>query len=164
MLLQLSRKGSVVADQEGSLEILVHDAAREAEAHHLHVHCSVEDMGSRVRVQGDVKGRAESHCHRCLGAFERSIETSFSVLLQRGGMAESEEVIVLPENAETYDLTSVVQEAVILEEPIVLLCRDDCKGLCPQCGQDLNVGTCDCKPPADRRWEALRPLLEPEEP
>jgi uncharacterized protein len=164
MLLQLSRTGMVIPDQEGSLDLVVHDAAREAESHRLHVRCQVEDMGSRVRVQGEVRGRAQSHCHRCLSAFERKIEASFTVLLQRGGTAESDEVIVLPEHAETYDLTPVVQEAVILEEPIVLLCRDDCKGLCPQCGQDWNVGACDCEPPTDPRWEALRPLLGPKEP
>jgi len=164
MLLQLGRSGAAAANQEGSLEIVVHDAAHEEEVHRLHVRCQVEDMGMRVRVQGAVTGRAQSHCHRCLGEFERSIETRFSILLQRGGTAESEEIIVVPENAETYDLTPFVHEAVILEEPIVLLCRDECKGLCAQCGQDLNAGSCACEPPGDRRWEALRELLEPREP
>jgi uncharacterized protein len=164
MLLHLGRAGHAAAHQEGTLEIVVCDAASVEETHRLHVECRLEDMGPRLRVQGEVQGQAQSHCHRCLGAFERPVETSFSVLLQRGGTAEAEEVVLLPENTETYDLTPVVREAVILEEPIVLVCRDDCKGLCAQCGQNLNVGSCDCSPPEDPRWEALRKLVEPQEP
>lgn len=164
MLLHLGRTGLAAADQEGSLEIVVCDAASVEETHRLHVQCRLEDMGARLRVQGDVSGRAQSHCHRCLGAFDRAVQTSFSVLLQRGGTAEAEEVVVLPEGSETYDLAPIVRETLILEEPIVLLCRDDCKGLCAQCGQNLNEGDCDCAPPEDPRWDALRNLVEPREP
>jgi uncharacterized protein len=42
--------------------------------------------------------------------------------------------------------------------PLQPLCRPECKGLCPQCGQDWNSGTCDCVPEQDQRWEALREL------
>jgi len=53
-----------------------------------------------------------------------------------------------------------VEEQLQLELPMKALCREDCKGLCPQCGADRNTAPCDCAPPAESRWQPLRSLLE----
>lgn len=59
---------------------------------------------------------------------------------------------------EQVDLTPLFRDQVILAVPFAPLCREDCKGLCPQCGADRNRETCDCKPPVDPRWAALQNL------
>lgn len=53
------------------------------------------------------------------------------------------------------DLRPMVRDAVVLELPLAPLCRADCRGLCPQCGADLNEETCQCEPPRDPRWANL---------
>ena len=50
-------------------------------------------------------------------------------------------------------------ELLELEFPRKILCREDCRGLCPHCGHDLNLGPCDCKPEIDPRWEPLQAIL-----
>ncbi len=57
-------------------------------------------------------------------------------------------------------LDDLVRQEVILAVPFRPQCRADCRGLCPQCGQDLNVGTCACALPPDPRWAALREYLK----
>jgi uncharacterized protein len=59
---------------------------------------------------------------------------------------------------EEVDLTPLFRDQVILAVPFAPLCKEDCKGLCAQCGADRNHETCDCKPPVDPRWAALQNL------
>ncbi len=54
----------------------------------------------------------------------------------------------------------LIEEQLQLELPMKELCRDDCKGLCPQCGSDRNAAPCDCAPPPDERWKSLKTILE----
>ncbi|MBU0679579.1 MAG: DUF177 domain-containing protein [Verrucomicrobia bacterium] len=57
------------------------------------------------------------------------------------------------------DLTEDIREAVLLKVPNFPLCSSQCKGVCLQCGQDLNAGTCACEPPHwENRWGALDQL------
>ena len=58
------------------------------------------------------------------------------------------------------DLTEAIRQRVLLELPIATLCREDCAGLCSQCGHDLNLGPCDCKPEVDTRFSVLEKLLQ----
>ena len=164
MILRVGRTGGGMALQEADVVVGVRDAAGEEEEQRLHVRCTLEGAGERVRVTGEIRGVAQSHCHRCLADFERPIEARFTVLLQRGGESDADDVLVITESADEVDVGDFVREAVILEEPIRVLCRADCRGLCPQCGQDLNVASCDCVPPPDPRWDALKRLAQEREP
>ena len=58
------------------------------------------------------------------------------------------------------DLTEAVRQTVLIALPMVTICQEDCKGLCSQCGKDLNQGPCDCQPETDVRWIALEQLLQ----
>lgn len=60
------------------------------------------------------------------------------------------------------DLEPLARDAVLLELPLAPLCADDCLGLCPTCGTDMNVGTCECEAPADPRWSGLDALRDGE--
>jgi uncharacterized protein len=57
-----------------------------------------------------------------------------------------------------------VIEQVELQVPIRLLCREECRGLCPQCGADWNTEQCSCPPPIDPRWESLTGLRATDSP
>jgi len=56
---------------------------------------------------------------------------------------------------DAIDLGPLVRDAIVLELPMAPLCREDCAGLCPQCGADRNEGECGCVAPADPRWANL---------
>lgn len=63
-------------------------------------------------------------------------------------------------DGEEIDLTPLFRDQIVLAVPFAPLCSEDCKGLCPQCGADRNLETCDCKPPVDPRWAALQQHLK----
>ena len=58
----------------------------------------------------------------------------------------------------TVPFDPLIEEQVLLEIPMRALCREDCLGLCPMCGTDRNITPCDCAPPTDDRWSALKAL------
>lgn len=58
------------------------------------------------------------------------------------------------------DLHEMVRQEVELELPVRIICKQDCKGLCPECGEDLNEGICECNVNQDPRWSALNKLKD----
>jgi uncharacterized protein len=118
-----------------------------------------------VQVRGRFSLGVTGECSRCLGPVELDLVVPVDVtLFPRGeeppaasegeltpddmGVSNYEEGIV--------DLASVVHDEVFLELPMTPLCKDDCAGLCPKCGQNLNEARCKCQPEVDPRWHALR--------
>src|SRR5256886_5465599 len=61
----------------------------------------------------------------------------------------------LARDATQIDLRPAVREELLLAAPQWVVCREDCRGLCPRCGKDLNAGPCGCPPAGDPRWQAL---------
>jgi len=61
----------------------------------------------------------------------------------------------LARDATQIDLRPAVREELLLAVPQWVVCREDCRGLCPRCGKDLNAGPCGCPPAGDPRWQAL---------
>jgi uncharacterized protein len=75
------------------------------------------------------------------------------------GLEDDPDVFLLDERKGELDLRPALREQWLLHVPGYALCRDDCKGLCPSCGAELNLGPCDCaSSAADPRWESLRNL------
>ena len=146
----------------GAMHFVVRDAAELDEPYDVQVACDVDSLGKRVHVRGDIAGTATSICHRCLRTFERGLQTTFDVTIQRGSAAQDDdpagELVRVSDNAVEFDLEPSVREAVLLEEPIQAVCSEGCQGLCPRCGADLNSNACGCVPPTDPRWEQLENL------
>jgi len=123
--------------------------------------------GNRFLLEGSVNAAVQAECGRCLAPFEHAVEGVFSVMLQRGGGQtvpegiEEEDFVVLGEGEEyRYDVFPHVREAVLLELPIRFLCREDCAGICPQCGANRNEAPCGCpEAEGDPRWGDLKKLL-----
>lgn len=121
--------------------------------------------GDQVRVVGRLEAEVSFTCSRCLKHFNGSINKGFDLEYWPDPVvtAESEELsLTYPElvigfyRNEELDLSAVVSEQIVLEIPLKPVCREGCKGLCSQCGADLNEGPCGCEPPPlDPRLSAL---------
>ena len=75
---------------------------------------------------------------------------------------QAEDLNIAVFDGEGIELDDLVREELLLALPVNVLCREDCKGLCPQCGQDLNLGSCECEPEVDARLSVLKALLQNE--
>ncbi|MCC8022631.1 MAG: YceD family protein [Clostridiales bacterium] len=129
---------------------------------------------SGVQVDGTVSNRAgvvtmtgraafelEAACDRCAKVFRRRMRVPFEdgLVLELSEPEQDQDEWLLLEDGE-LDLDAYISSEILLAMPTQLLCRADCKGLCPQCGQDWNEGTCTCRAAVDPRMEALLQLLD----
>lgn len=114
---------------------------------------SLSKHGHDILVRGHLDGELGLACGRCLEPFTASVATDFDLLLvptpQEGGPEEEElsaqELDVDFYTDETVDLEAIIREQVILMIPLKPLCQEDCQGLCPVCGVNLNRETCSCQ-------------------
>lgn len=120
--------------------------------------------GSAYRVEGTVRVLRSFVCDRCLGAFSTPQVYSFAEEFVRDGdeaLAESEAEKF---SGDAINIAPLVRDAILTAQPMRNLCRDDCRGLCPRCGADLNQGDCGCdRRSIDPRLAALTALLQKDE-
>ncbi len=131
-------------------------------------------FASPVEVKGEATSRAGSvqlkakaefdlsvSCDRCMDEIQRHESYSFSHLLVTSLENEEDEEEYIRVEGESLDLDELFRGDVLLEIPMKFLCREDCKGLCPSCGQNLNHGSCGCNlHQVDPRLEVLRQLID----
>lgn len=132
------------------------------------VNGTVTRMGDKLLLHAAVAGTVRLECSRCIELFDMQIETGLDIMFHRGelpqGSDEGDLVMLTEADEGGYDILPRVREAVILELPMRFLCSEECKGLCPQCGANLNNGPCDCvKTEGDQRWAPLKKLLNNDE-
>lgn len=115
-----------------------------------------------VYLDATISFKFYGSCDRCAEDVEKdfSIKINKIIVEQLQNQDDDEDYIVV-ENR-TLDLEELVNEEVSLALPTKLLCKDDCAGLCAQCGTNLNVKKCDCKKEVDPRLSALLQLLDEE--
>ena len=103
----------------------------------------------------------KTECARCLDELETDVEFSVNELLsQRKESQEDSEDIILFDGYE-IELDDIIADHFLMNVSGRYLCSDDCKGLCPQCGTNLNKGECNCKTEyIDPRWQALADILK----
>ena len=99
-------------------------------------------------------------CDRCLNAFEKTYDVPLDhILVATLEDEENDDYILLDQYQ--LDLADLTLADILLELPYKSLCREDCRGLCPMCGKDLNEGLCGCtRKSVDPRLDVLRQLLE----
>jgi len=118
---------------------------------------SVEQNEDYYMVTGKIKTEVILECSRCLSSVRYPIKTGFKQKYSE--VAEEEET--LPANGDKIDLGKPVIESILLELPIKVLCKEECKGLCPECGLDRNDVECNCThDQIDPRMLELKKLLE----
>lgn len=121
----------------------------------------------RYSIRANINGIVEVDCVRCLNAYQTSLDIDITAVYVRpesfddGPDTELEsdsgdlDIDILPEAG--IDTDSIIREHVLVEMPFKTLCEADCKGLCEQCGADLNITDCDCgQDDIDPRWAALK--------
>ena len=134
----------------------------------LNGHVRMRRMNQGLLVDGWVDLTIELACNRCLQEFEHPMHVTFEEVFYPTidvitGLHlppfDKEEIFPIDEH-HLVDLTEAVRQNVLLAIPMVTLCREDCAGLCSQCGHDLNLGPCECKPEVDTRLSVLEKLLQ----
>ena len=119
-----------------------------------------------IRVVGGLDVTLEVACARCLEPVTHRVNWAFDLLYRPLGVDRRAEEVAITEadteigyyEGEGLPLEDVLREQVLLATPVKLVCRDDCRGLCPHCGANLNAEKCDCQQPSDPRWAALSDL------
>ena len=120
-----------------------------------------------IRLRGRLSTGLELQCARCLEPVPQEIARDFELLYRPlGADAGRDELSVTDAEAEIgyYQgdgilLEDVLREQVLLGLPLKVICREDCRGLCPHCGKNLNQERCSCAVPAeDPRWSALKDI------
>jgi uncharacterized protein len=127
----------------------------------------LESVLEGVLATGTARAGAVGECVRCLGEVRRPVEATFQELFvyperataARGAAAQEDQPEVV---GEALDLNPLVRDAVVLGLPFGPLCRDDCPGLCAQCGAPLADDPAHGHRAVDARWAALEDLLEDE--
>ena len=126
----------------------------------LDVDLTARQVGDGVFVRGRLRTTVRQACRRCLSTVEQPVDDVVDMLFDTLGEDEEEasgEVYPLPARGDELDLRDAVREQVLLRAPEFALCSEECRGLCPQCGTDLNQGECGCVPDqAESPWDALR--------
>lgn len=127
----------------------------------------VDRAGMDMRVRGEVKAELIATCDRCLNEVVVPIKAPFDLIYlpEDPGAGHTGETelhdrdldLAVYEN-DQINLDDLVLEQLELSLPARALCRADCRGLCSECGADLNFEQCHCQKPVDPRWQALADL------
>lgn len=155
----LRRKPGAALRVSGEVEVgaVRHEGSEVRFAAPLRVEAELANARLGLLARGGARGVAEFTCDRCLAPFTREVVFSF---LEEYRFAEADggEAHVL--EGEEVDLAEPVREHLLLALPVKKLCRPDCRGLCPVCGQNLNAGDCGCeRERVDPRLARLEDLL-----
>ena len=113
-------------------------------------------------LSAKIKANLEMICPRCLDTFIYPIDIDIEERFTTNRNSTDDEAIVVMDDV--LDITEIVETSIISTLPIKRICKDDCKGLCQECGSNLNLNTCSCnKENVDIRFEALRGLFDNKE-
>lgn len=128
------------------------------------LNCEMDKSSSQIVISCDVKFVAKQVCDRCAVEFDEKLNTSFKNIYflshSHGDDREDESgIYYLSPEEDKIDLSPDTRENILLAIPMKVLCKEDCKGLCPICGIDKNKETCDCKDESSNPvWDSLLKL------
>ena len=120
-----------------------------------------------VRIRGTLSVRMKAECDRCLGEASFPLNANLDLFYRPMSYIARDEEIEIDEGeaeigfyeGEGMELEDILREQVLLLLPMQKVCREDCKGICPICGENRNQTVCQCKlETVDDRWKALRDI------
>lgn len=113
-----------------------------------------------LKVEGSIQAVYSTNCARCMKSLSIAIQAEESMILARNEHAHEEDEVFIIQDEE-IELDDIFIPSLILQVHMTYLCREDCKGLCPKCGQNLNEGPCGCDTfEIDDRLAVLKTLLK----
>jgi uncharacterized protein len=127
----------------------------------------LKNTGGELRIQGRYTVEFTAPCDRCLVSARHPLDAGFDLFYQPASVIARDEEIEIDEGEAEIgfyeggglELEDILREQILLALPMQRVCREDCKGICPVCGQNRNQSACDCSTgKADDRWGALRKL------
>lgn len=143
------------------------------EGDQAHLTLSIQKFGDDLEIEGQLFIVSHPTCDRCLEQYREEtivpIHSHMTPLYENERQREREmeegvEVELVKEDMEfsyyegdRIHLDEIINEQLVLSQPMKHLCSEECKGLCQQCGQNLNEGSCSCREEhLDPRWEVLK--------
>lgn len=129
----------------------------------IHVQGKLENKADVFYLRAQVVAPVDTHCARC-GVpvqVQKELEIDLVIASSLSNEEGSDDIYVV--EGETFDLDGIIREELILNMDMTVLCSEDCKGLCPRCGKNLNEGDCGCgRTEVDPRLAKLTQLLKEE--
>ena len=120
---------------------------------------SVGNYTGIVELRANASFVLEMDCDRCAKAINIPLDIEiFHTLVTHLNDENNDELLLI--NELRFDLNPLITEDIFLDLPAKFLCSEDCKGVCPKCGKDLNTGSCSCEKEVDPRLAALKQLLD----
>jgi len=123
----------------------------------------VENTGAALVFRGHVTTTVELPCSRCMEAVPYQVQAPFLETFsnQPNLISDEKDEEIYPFEGDEIDITSQVSRTILLELPMKILCREECKGLCPECGVNLNFAACRCVSESiDPRFMTLKKFFE----
>jgi len=125
----------------------------------------LDRTATEISLEAEVRTGGQFVCDRCVAAFNLALTPSYRMLYVWDGADASHldpsEVQVVSPSMAVIDLSEDVRQTILLAVPFKLLCSEDCRGLCPGCGADLNREACRCmEVPGESPLESLREVLK----
>lgn len=129
---------------------------------------SLNKIDREIIISGTLKAEMQLNCSRCLKDFEQSLDIPVNVVYHPAEEVGPEKHALRDDEmdmgfyrGEELDLNELLKEQILLNTQMKPLCDEQCKGICPKCGKDLNTGQCSCnQKEVDPRLEVLKSLLE----
>lgn len=161
-LRELAQKGAVETRGELKQDDPVLDGTELRLREPVTVEGRLQAIGQdRFYWQGTARTVVAGECRRCLTPVATPLKLDIGALFTQDPDAQDDpDSYPVAPDATEIDVTPAVREELVLTAPRYALCREDCKGLCPQCGRDWNTGPCDCPPATDARWQPLKALKD----
>jgi uncharacterized protein len=126
------------------------------------VSLDIDRNGDEIFLTGRAAVATEMECARCLKPYAFTLAAPIQIAVMMGDVeegAEREGLMQVARGTNCVDLSDEVRSELLLRVPLKPLCAEECRGLCPTCGADLNSGDCSCgSAPGDPRWDALKRL------
>ncbi len=118
----------------------------------LYVRMYIKRTGERYLLEGNISGTLKLRCDRCIETFHFDLNTNFRIFLMSHPTESKEEIELEKDDmsvvfisADEIELEDIIRAEIYLAVPMKVLCKEDCAGLCPVCGKNLNMGKCNCK-------------------
>jgi len=127
------------------------------------VDATIDKTGRQFFLKSEIRTKAALICDRCLAEFQNELAARYRIVYLSDQLTAKEEedaeIQFLSPDANLLDLGEDVRQFLVLAIPQKILCREECEGLCPECGTNRNVKSCKCAATeSDPRWDALKKI------
>ena len=121
---------------------------------------TIKSASNGYHIYGNISCKTLESCDRCLNTYKNKKKILLDIILSNNfELANNTDIIFFKDSEDFIDLGPVIYDLILLDSPLKQLCADNCKGLCSNCGKDLNKALCKCvKSNSDHQWDQLKKL------